>query len=420
MHPYLLGLRLGGRRVLVVGGGAVASRRIPALLDAGAAIELVSPEVTPSLQDLAEVGRIGWTRRPYRPGDCKDAWLVCACTDDKNVNRVVADEAEAERIWYVRADDRHESAAWTPAQGSAGDVRIGVLTGDGSSPRRSAELRDELLRSPAVRQPAAAGGQKGTVAVVGGGPGDPGLITVRGRELLAQADVVLADRLAPRSLLDELPETTEIVDAAKIPYGRAMAQEHINAALIAHARQGKFVVRLKGGDPFVFGRGAEEVLACVEAGIPVTVVPGVTSATGVPTAAGVPVTHRGVAQDFHVVSVHVPPGDERSTVDWDALAASQGTLVLMMAVERIEAIADALISKGRDPATPVSVIANGTLPAQRTMYSTLEKVAGLVLKEGIRPPAIVVVGEVVGVAARIAEITELTRGVTVTPGRQTG
>jgi uroporphyrin-III C-methyltransferase/precorrin-2 dehydrogenase/sirohydrochlorin ferrochelatase len=251
------------------------------------------------------------------------------------------------------------------------------------------------------------------VAIVGGGPGDPGLITVRGRELLAAADVVVTDRLAPRSLLDELPADVEIVDAAKIPYGRAMAQERINEILITHAQEGKFVVRLKGGDPFVFGRGAEEVLACLGAGIPVTVVPGVTSATGVPTAAGLPVTHRGVSQDFHVVSVHVAPGDERSTVDWKALAASTGTLVLLMAVERIEAIADALISYGRNPRTPVSVIADGTLPTQRTIDSTLENVAGLVAKEGIRPPAIVVVGEVVSVAAEIAAFT---RSEPATPG----
>jgi uroporphyrin-III C-methyltransferase/precorrin-2 dehydrogenase/sirohydrochlorin ferrochelatase len=424
MQPYLLGLRLAGRRVLVVGGGAVASRRVPAMLDAGAAIELVSPAVTPSLEDLAAAGKITWTRRPYQLGDGKDAWLICACTDDPTVNQAVADEAEAERVWYVRADDRHESAAWTPAQGTTGDVKIGVLTGD---PRRSAELRDTLLRNPALlrtpalqRQPAAGSGPRGTVAIVGGGPGDPGLITVRGRELLGQADVVVADRLAPRSLLDELPESTEIVDAAKIPYGRAMAQEHINEALISHARAGKFVVRLKGGDPFVFGRGAEELLACLRAGVPVIVVTGVTSATGVPAAAGIPVTHRGITQDFHVVSVHVPPGHEQSTVDWAALAASQGTLVLMMAVERIEAIADTLIRNGRNPGTPVSVIADGTLPTQRTISSTLENVAGLVVQEGIRPPAVVVVGEVVAIAAQIAEITELTRGVTVTPGRQTG
>jgi len=415
MHPYLMGLRLAGRRVLVVGGGAVAARRVPAMLAAGAAIELVSPQVSAALEDLASARKIHWTRRPYQPGDCKAAWLVCACTDDRAVNQAVAQEAEAERIWYVRADDRQESAAWTPAQGAAGDIRIGVLTGD---PRRSAAVRDALLKSAGSRTEVPQ--NKGTVAIVGGGPGDPGLITVRGRELLGQADVVVADRLAPRSLLDELAEDVEIVDAAKIPYGRAMTQEHINATLISRARQGKFVVRLKGGDPFLFGRGAEEVLACVQAGLPVIVVPGVTSAVGVPTAAGIPVTHRGITQDLHVVSAHVPPGDERSTVNWAALAASQGTLVLLMAVERIGPIAGTLIRNGRAPGTPVSVIADGTLPSQRTISSTLENVAGLVISEGIRPPAIVVVGEVVSVAARIAEITELTRGVTVTPGRQTG
>jgi uroporphyrin-III C-methyltransferase / precorrin-2 dehydrogenase / sirohydrochlorin ferrochelatase len=417
VHPYLLGLRLAGRRVLVVGGGAVSARRVPAMLDTGAVIVLVSPEVTASLEDLAAAGRITWVRRPYQAGDCRDAWLVCACTDDGAVNQAVADEAEAERIWCVRADSREESAAWTPAQGGTGDVRIGVLTG--SNPRRAAAIRDSLLRSPALRDPVreqTARTPKGTVAIVGGGPGDPGLITVRGRELLAVADVVVTDRLAPRSLLDELPETTEIVDAAKIPYGRAMPQEQINELLISRARQGKFVVRLKGGDPFLFGRGAEEVLACAEAGIPTVVVPGVTSAIGVPTAAGVPVTHRGVAQDVHVISAHVPPGDERSAVDWPALARSEGTLVLLMALERIGVIADTLIRYGRNPGTPVSLIADGTLPSQRTMNSTLENVAGLVLREAIRPPAVVVVGEVVNIAAQMAAMS----GLTVTPGRQTG
>jgi uroporphyrin-III C-methyltransferase / precorrin-2 dehydrogenase / sirohydrochlorin ferrochelatase len=417
MHPYLLGLRLGGRRVLVVGGGAVATRRIPALLDAGADVHLVSPEVTTSLEDLAAAGRISWTRRDYQPGDCAGAWLVCACASGKSVNALVAAEAEDLHIWCVRADDADASPAWTPASGTAEGVRFGVLTG---SPRRSAAVRDAIFRSgalSAVPAKLAAPGTPGQVAIVGGGPGDPGLITVRGRELLAAADVVVTDRLAPRSLLDELPAAVEIIDAAKIPYGRAMAQEAINEALVSHARAGKFVVRLKGGDPFVFGRGAEEVLACLREGIQVTVVPGITSAIAVPASAGIPVTHRGVAQDFHVVSVHVPPGDERSTVDWDALAKGTGTLILMMALERIDTIADTLIMKGRNPGTPVSVIADGTLPTQRTISSTLENVAGLAVKEGIRPPALVVIGDVVDIGA---QITELTRGVSVTPGRQTG
>ncbi len=408
MDPYLLGLRLGGRRVVVVGGGGVASRRVPALLDAGAEILLVSPKVTASLEDLAAAGRIRWQARGYQPGDCAGAWLVCACTDDPGVNAAVAAAAEAQQTWYVRADDAEASAAWTPAAGQAGDVRVGVLSGD---PRHSAAIRDRVVAGLRSGQLSARHerGRRAGVAIIGGGPGDPGLITVRGRQLLAEADVVLTDRLAPRSLLDELREDVEIIDAGKIPYGRAMAQEHINAALIEHARAGRFVARLKGGDPFVFGRGAEEVLACLRAGVPVTVVPGVTSAVGVPASAWVPVTHRGVAQEFHVVSVHVPPGHDRSTVNWELLGASSGTLVLLMAVERIGAVVTELIRHGRGPDTPVSVIADGTLPTQRTINSTLEQVEGLVAERGIRPPAIMVVGDFVSVAV---EITELMREVT--------
>jgi uroporphyrin-III C-methyltransferase/precorrin-2 dehydrogenase/sirohydrochlorin ferrochelatase len=319
------------------------------------------------------------------------------------VNAAIAAEAEAMRIWCVRADDAEASAAWTPASGVAGDVRVGVLSGD---PRHSAGIRDAIiggLRSGTLGARRGRGHRSG-VALVGGGPGDPGLITVRGRQLLAEADVVVTDRLAPRSVLDELPPDVEVIDAAKIPYGRAVAQEHINAALISHARAGRFVVRLKGGDPYVFGRGAEEVLACLRAGIPVTVVPGVTSAVAVPAAAGVPVTHRGVAQEFHVVSVHVAPDDERSMVNWPALGAATGTLVLLMAVERLAAVTEALIRHGRAGSTPVSIIADGTLPTQRTIVATLDTVAPRVFKEGIRPPAVVVIGEVVNVAAEIAEL----------------
>ena len=417
MDAYLLGLRLAGRRVVVVGGGAVATRRIPALLDVSADIVLISPTVTASLEDLAAGGRIRWEPRRYANGDCAGAWLVCACTDDPAVNAAVAAEAERERIWSVRADDAQASAAWTPASGRADRVQIGVLSGD---PRHSASIRDAIIAGLRTGQLSArhgrgrVGGLAGVVlpgqhsragvAIIGGGPGDPGLITVRGRQLLAEADVVLTDRLAPRSLLDELPADVEIIDVSKIPYGRAMAQEQINATLIERARAGHFVARLKGGDPFVFGRGAEEVLACLRAGVPVTVVPGVTSAVGVPTSAWLPVTHRGVAQEFHVVSVHVPPGDERSTVDWALLGGSPGTLVLLMAVQRIGAVVAELLRHGRSPDTPVSVIADGTMPTQRTINSTLEQVEGMVTREGIRPPAIVVVGDVVGVAAEITDL----------------
>jgi uroporphyrin-III C-methyltransferase/precorrin-2 dehydrogenase/sirohydrochlorin ferrochelatase len=400
---YLLGLRLTGRRVLVVGGGAVAARRVPRLLAAGADVVLVSPEATATLEDLSAAGAIQWQRREYQPGDCAGAWLVCACAGPPQVNASVAEEAERLRTWCVRADDAGASTAWTPAAGKAGDASVGVLSGD---PRRSAAIRDAILSGLQAGTIAARHYRRRRtgVALVGGGPGDPGLITVKGRQLLAEADVVIADRLAPRELLAELPPDVLVIDAGKVPYGRAMSQDEINEALIEHAGNGRFVVRLKGGDPFVFGRGGEEMLACLRAGIPVTVVPGVSSAVGVPTAAGLPVTHRGAAQHFHVLSVHVPPDDERSTVDWQALAKSDGTLVLMMALERIGAVSRALIGYGRPRSTSVSVIANGTMPTQRTIYSTLEEVERQVADERIRPPAVVVIGRVVTIAAELARL----------------
>jgi uroporphyrin-III C-methyltransferase/precorrin-2 dehydrogenase/sirohydrochlorin ferrochelatase len=410
-QAYLLGLRLGGKKVVVVGGGAVATRRVPALLSARADITLVSPQVTPGLEDLAASGRITWLPRAYQPGDCAGAWLVCACASAGQVNEQVAREAEAQRTWCVRADDAEASPAWTPAAGGAAGVQVGVLSGD---PRRSASVRDAITNGLSAGTISARHWRRRRpgVALIGGGPGDPGLITVRGRQLLAEADVVVADNLAPRELLAELPPDVLVIDAAKIPYGRAMTQREINDLLITHAANGRFVARLKGGDPFVFGRGGEEMLACLRAGVPVTVVPGVTSAVGVPTAAGVPVTHRGTAQDFHVISVHVPPGDERSSVDWESLARGTGTVILLMAVNRLGAVAEALIRFGRAATTPVTVVADGTMPTQRTMYATLENMERRVADAGLRPPAVVVIGEVVTIAA---ELAGLARGLAATP-----
>jgi len=402
-EAYLLGLRLRGRRVVVVGGGAVAARRVPRLLAAGADVALVSPEVTPALEELAAQGSVSWLRRAYAQGDCGNAWLVIACTSSAEVNAAVSDEAEANRTWCARADDAAAATAWTPASGRAGDTSVGVLSGD---PRHSAAIRDAVtagLRDGTIAARHHRKRLKG-VALVGGGPGDPDLITVRGRQLLAEADVVIADRLGPRELLAELSPDVTVIDAGKVPYRRQMSQDEINEELIRHAANGKFVVRLKGGDPFVFGRGGEEMLACLRAGVPVTVVPGISSAIGVPTAAGLPVTHRGMAQDFHVISVHVPPGDERSAVDWPALARAEGTLVLLMSLERVGAVMRTLMKHGRRGNSPVSVIANGTMPTQRTIYSTLEDVERRLADEGIRPPAVVVIGRVVAFAAELAAL----------------
>ena len=392
---YLVGLNLADRRVVVVGGGTVAQRRLGLLIASGARVHLISRAVTPAVEGMATAGQITVELREYRDGDLADAWYAIACTDEPDTNAAIVAEAERNRVFCVRADNARYGTAVTPASASYDGMSIGVLAG--GDHRRSAAVRTALvegLQSGAVADTAespAAG-----VALVGGGPGDPDLITVRGRRLLARADVVVADRLAPPELLAELGSDVEVIDAAKIPYGRAMAQEAINAALIEGAKAGKFVVRLKGGDPYVFGRGYEELEACAAAGVPVTVVPGITSAISVPSAAGIPVTHRGVTHEFVVVSGHVAPDHPDSLVDWSALARLKGTIVLLMAVERIEAFATVLMQGGRPVDTPVTVIQEGTLRTQRTVRADLQTVAARVKEEQIRPPAIVVIGPVAG------------------------
>ncbi|MFI5755738.1 uroporphyrinogen-III C-methyltransferase [Streptomyces sp. NPDC051569] len=395
-HPaYPVGLRLSGRRVVVIGGGQVAQRRLPALIAAGADIVLVSPSAKPSVEAMADTGEIRWERRLYAEGDLQGAWYALIASSDPAANLTASAEAERDRIWCVRSDDAEAATAWTPATGRSEGVTVAVLTGQ--DPRRSAAVRDAIVEGlrdgtlPAPHHRARTPG----VALVGGGPGDPDLITVRGRRLLAEADVVIADRLGPRDLLNELPPHVEVIDAAKIPYGRAMAQEAINDALIEHAKAGKAVVRLKGGDPFVFGRGMEEIHALAEAGIPCTVVPGISSSISVPGAAGIPVTHRGVAHEFTVVSGHVAPDDERSLVDWAAIARLRGTLVLLMAVDKIGAIAQALIDHGKSPETPVALVQEGTTAAQRRVDATLATVGERARAEAVRPPAVIVIGEVV-------------------------
>lgn len=399
-NAYLVGLRLAGKKVVVIGGGTVAQRRVPLLLANGADVHVITRVATPAVEAFAtQAPAITLSLRDYRAGDLADAWYAIAATDDPAVNAAVVAEAESRRIFCVRADAGRDGTAVTPASFSYEGLLVGVLAS--GAHRRSAAVRSAIREAfqqgriaPDIVAAAASDVVPGGVALVGGGPGDPELITVRGRRLLAHADVVVADRLAPPELLAELPSHVEVIDAAKIPYGRAMAQDAINEVMIDRARAGKFVVRLKGGDPFVFGRGYEEVLACAEAGIPVTVVPGVTSAIAVPALAGVPVTHRAVNHEFVVVSGHLSPEHPESLVNWEALAQLSGTLVLLMAVERIELFADVLIKGGRAAQTPVLVVQHGTTSAERILRSTLSDVPERIRSEGIRPPAIIVIGPV--------------------------
>lgn len=394
--PYPSGLRLAGKRVVVVGGGHVAQRRVPALIAAGADVVVVAPEVTMALEGLG--AEITIELREFRPDDLDDTWYAIAATDDPAANHAVVEAAEERRIFCVRSDDAREATAWTPAVGRHAGVTVAVL--GNREPRRSASVRDEVMAALRDGSITAHDAQDRTpgVVLVGGGPGDPDLVTVAARHALASADVVVADRLAPRELLDELAPHVELVDVAKLPRGRAASQDEINRIIVDRARAGKRVVRFKGGDSFIFGRGFEEVIACTDAGVPVTVVPGLSSAVSVPARAGIPVTHRGVAHEFTVISGHLPPGHPDSLVEWPAVARLRGTVVLLMAVQNGAAIATALVEGGRDPGTPVAVVMEGTMPGERTVLSTLGSLSEDLAAESVKPPAIIVIGDVVAVA----------------------
>ena len=402
---YPLLLSLAGKRAVGIGGGAVALRRASSLLAAGAQVEVIAPVISAELAALDVRTR----QRRYRDGDLAGAWIVHAATGDPAVNAAVAAEASRRQLWCVRADDAGASGAWVPAVARQGDVTVAVTAG--GDPRRAQRLRSAIalalsdgslpLRHHRRPGPGGTGRRRrrqaavGCVALVGGGPGDPGLITVRGRWLLAEADVVVVDKLAPRDLLADLDPEVEIIDAGKAPHAHNLTQQQISSLIVSRALAGQRVVRLKGGDPFVFGRGGEEALACVAAGVPVEVVPGVTSAVAVPALAGIPVTHRGVTQDFAVVSAHLDPSQPGTTVDWAALAAGSGTLILLMAVTHLEQVAAELVKRGRAASTPVAVISDGSTPRQQVLISTLRQVGEQARRQDIRPPAVVVIGEVV-------------------------
>lgn len=429
---YPLTLDLGGRRAVVVGGGPVAVRRASGLLDAGARVEVVAPFVCEDLAALVAGSALTWHERDYVAGDLLEpepAWLVHTATGERPVDDQVAREAEAARIWCVRADDATASTAWTPAvaRGVRGSASEGltVAVSAGADPRRATAVRDAVLAAldsgtlPVRRVRAAAGAAGvgaasagpgvvagvgpgvGRVALVGGGPGADDLITVRGRALLAAADVVVADRLGPRGLLATLGAEVEVVDVGKTPGNHPVSQERINELLVHHARLGKRVVRLKGGDPFVLGRGGEEALHCLAHGVPVEVVPGVTSAVSVPAAAGIPVTHRGVAASFVVASAHEGAAHVLAAA---ADAAPDATLVLLMGVTRLAETAAALVAAGRPADTPVALVERGWTPEQRTTTTTLATAARDAEAAGVQAPAVVVVGEVVALREQLGDL----------------
>ncbi len=396
---YPTALRLLGRPVLVVGGGPVATRRAKGLLDAGARVTVVAPDASAGLRELADAGLLTWEPRTYSSSDVDGVWFVQTATGDPAVDAQVSADAEAQRVWCVNASDHEASAAWTPAVAVVDDVKIAVNAG--GDPRRAMALRDAVATALETgdlplrrrRVPKTDSGQlqhRGSVALVGGGPGDTGLITVRGRRLLGQADVVVADRLGPRELLNELAPDVRVIEVGKTPGHHPVPQADINRILVEEALAGHRVVRLKGGDPYVLGRGGEEAEFCRHHGVEVEVVPGVTSAISVPAAAGIPVTHRGLAKGFSVVTGH----EELSEVP----ARADHTVVLLMGVGQLRESAAALVRAGLPADTPVGIVENGYLPNQRVTIGTVETIADQAEATGVANPAVIVIGDVVRVS----------------------
>jgi len=387
----LFGLDLAGKRVLVAGAGAVATRRVRRFLTAGADVRVVAPAASDDIARQASHGDLAWEARPIAPADLDDAWLVLAATDDPRLNDQIAEWASERRLWCIDASDASRGTARQAAMSTHGDVTVGVVSVDAPDPKRIRSVRDAIanfIDSGHVDLRRKRTGT-GRVILVGSGPGDPGLVTVRGRQALAEADVVVTDRLGATGLLVAVPYDVEIINVGKSPDNHPVPQAEINRLLVSRALEGKTVVRLKGGDPFVFGRGGEEVHACLEAGVDIEVVPGVTSALSVPALAGIPATHRAVSNSVLVTSGH-------AGADAAALAAmvSGATTVFLMAVSALEDIVAAALEAGAAPETPVAIIERGSTSQERVTRGELAAIVRIARETDVKPPAVIVVGEV--------------------------
>lgn len=383
-----LHIELAGKRVVCIGAGQVGSRRIAQFVSAGAEVVVIAPVVASSVRELAERGLVEWHARSFDIADVAHAWLVHIATDDATVNAAAAAAAEAFGIWSVRADSAEESRAHVPAEIRSADALISIATGDPGRSKRMAAKIEAGLTDGSLDAHSRRPKQRGSVVLIGGGPGDEGLITVAGRRALLTADVVVHDRLAPVGLLALLDDDVEVIDAGKRPDHHTLTQDEINAVIVDRALRGKRVARLKGGDSFVFGRGSEEMLACLEAGVAVEVIPGVTSAIAAPAVAGIPVTHRGTSTGFVVVSGH-EVGDLR------AVSETGLTVVVLMGVGHLTE----LVSQfgDRDPRTPVAIVERAFDPTQRTTRGTLATIVDAAAAAQVSNPAVIVIGDAVDV-----------------------
>ena len=451
---YPLFADLTGRTVLVVGGGAVAARKIDTLIGTGARIRVGAPQLTPAL--AARVARHALDHLPGRFDTAwlDAAWLVIAATDDAPLNAEIAAAATQRRVFVNVVDDAERSSFQVPAVVDRAPLRIAISSG-GAAPmlatmlrerierlldpawgllaallaRRRATIRDRhralgtrrrvyrrlldgellaLLRAGradeaeaalerAIAAPVAAAGR---VALVGAGPGDPGLLTLRALRVLNEADVIVHDRLVAPAVLDLARRDAERIDVGKQGGGHAVEQARIHQILLEHARAGRRVVRLKGGDPFVFGRGGEELQFLRAHAIAYEVVPGVTAALACAAYAGIPLTHRDHAQSLRLLTAHCR--DSLDTLDWPALAAERQTLALYMAGLELETLRERLIAHGRDPRTPFALIENGSRPEQRVICGELADLPALARRHALRSPSLLILGEVAALAPALA------------------
>jgi uroporphyrin-III C-methyltransferase/precorrin-2 dehydrogenase/sirohydrochlorin ferrochelatase len=448
---------LSGQRVLVVGGGEVALRKISLLERTGALISLVAPQIAPELKQRAEAGAINVALREFVPGDLDGVRMVIVATSRRAVNRWIAKLSEARNIPVNVVDDREASRFIVPAIIDRDPVLVAISTG-GASPVLARRLRERLealiprkigelatwlkeLRGGTHRRLRGAGERRrffetivdgaaarrfiagdtrgarriaqqllattaaapraaGEVTLVGAGPGDPELLTLKALRALQDADVILHDRLVPAAVLDLARR-----DAVRICVGKAAGQvgstqEEINALLIEHASLGKRVVRLKGGDPFVFGRGGEELQALAAAQIAYSVVPGITAAAGCAAYAGIPLTHRDYAHSVSFVTGHAHSDGQEP--DWRALASPGATAVFYMGLARLEHIVQQLMEHGAEPARPAAIIAQGTTAHQRVIAATLATLGRVSADANLKSPALLVVGEVVALHSTLA------------------
>jgi uroporphyrin-III C-methyltransferase / precorrin-2 dehydrogenase / sirohydrochlorin ferrochelatase len=438
-------LDLLGKRVVVVGGGHVASAKVRALLPCRPEpLVVIAPRVTSALRRAADAGQLVWIPRAYISGDLAGAALAFGATDDRAQNALVAAEARLRHVPVLAVDDVPNCDFIAPALVRRGEVTVAISTG-GRSPAMARRTRERLeqalppfwgdllevaysareklgatrslieperwqmaLDGPVERLTeggdleratdlllrklerslfAAEEEPSGLVSLVGAGPGDPDLLTLRAVRRLQAAQVVVYDRLVSSSVLDYASPTAERIEVGKTPGGGGWKQERINALLAQLGRAGKRVVRLKGGDPFVFGRGGEEALALAQSGVPFEVVPGLSSALAAPAAAGIPVTHRGLSASVTIVNGHDP--DQHA---WSNLAQLGGTLVFLMAVEHLEEIVHLLLVHGRPTDEPAAVVEWATTPAQAIVSAPLAEIAAATRAAHLGPPAVLVVG----------------------------